>query len=535
MGLKHYFAKQELLSVIIHCIIIFAVYCGLLFTVSGSMNGSYYDKVHINYEQKNDDLEITESFYINVGTTYNVLYRSFVENACLSNNCDMFIESVECEDGTPYFSSSYYPINPQTGDKISVPSSISDKFESNEVGCFKTNKYYSGSQEILVVKYKVPMSHVEFNKNIHYFMSNDHFSIKKLTINDINGNNHFYEKIPSDVQIKINVYDGYTKEYNYLFYVSLVVGILLSLIPFFVWRFFGQEKSFTVPQYLHFVPNKNMEPWQVDAMLNSRLTKNGFASILLNLYVKDVVRFENKLNFFTKKIIVYVKNNESNLTIKEEKLVSFFKSHMISNDGQFTKCELNLSDYSVGSFIQRYMMDGIIGKFIRSVMNQSGFYFALGISGVCFVGVFLSAMLSPVPEYFFVPLIGTTFVNIFVCIVLPSSIYSRFKNDNYKLYLEWLSFKNMLDDYASINKYLKEDYNQWKEWLVYGTALGSTKNLLKSMKELKILSAKDFESINTIHHSSIIFATTAVSSSSSSSGGSVGGGGGFGGGGGGGR
>jgi len=37
-----------------------------------------------------------------------------------------------------------------------------------------------------------------------------------------------------------------------------------------------------------------------------------------------------------------------------------------------------------------------------------------------------------------------------------------------------------------IQKYIPEDISIWKDWLIYGTALGVGKNVVKSMDQLKI-------------------------------------------------
>jgi uncharacterized membrane protein len=120
---------------------------------------------------------------------------------------------------------------------------------------------------------------------------------------------------------------------------------------------------------------------------------------------------------------------------------------------------------------------------------------------------------------------------------IPNSVFGRFKDDNYRRYQEWLAFKKMLEDYAQIKQYLKEDYQMWKEWLLYATALGSAEKLLASMKELGILSAAQYEEMNGFHRVSMAYALTSFQTAHprGSGGGGIGGGGGFGGGGGGGR
>jgi uncharacterized membrane protein len=98
--------------------------------------------------------------------------------------------------------------------------------------------------------------------------------------------------------------------------------------------------------------------------------------------------------------------------------------------------------------------------------------------------------------------------------------------------LEWDAFSAFLSDFAMIQRYAPQDMNMWKEWLIYGTALGVGENVAAALADLNIAIPEAVA----IHSMSTSFSHAYSSSSprSSSSGGSGGGGGGFGGGGGGG-
>ena len=103
----------------------------------------------------------------------------------------------------------------------------------------------------------------------------------------------------------------------------------------------------------------------------------------------------------------------------------------------------------------------------------------------------------------------------------------------------------MLSDLAMIKKYQSEDISVWKDWLVYGAALGVADNVIKAMKELniKIPEIEPESSYYLVHHipstytmlnRSIVSLEAKEKASNISSGGGDGGfgvGGGFGGGG----
>ncbi len=113
----------------------------------------------------------------------------------------------------------------------------------------------------------------------------------------------------------------------------------------------------------------------------------------------------------------------------------------------------------------------------------------------------------------------------------PSTLLGQWKKDYYKEKLEWDSFRTFLGDYAMIRKYSADDLNMWKEWLIYGTALGVGDTVEKAMMDLNIA----IPEAAAIHNIGISFvdALTASMPDSSDSGGGFGFGGGGGGGGGG--
>jgi uncharacterized membrane protein len=128
-----------------------------------------------------------------------------------------------------------------------------------------------------------------------------------------------------------------------------------------------------------------------------------------------------------------------------------------------------------------------------------------------------------------------------VLILTPKSIFGRWKDDYYKEKLEWEAFRNFLSDFAMIKKYSPEDISIWKEWLIYGTALGVGDKVVEAMKSLNIDIpevdiAPDVYITYNLMYSSIYDSYTAITEKSSGNfGGGIGGGfgvgGGFGGGG----
>lgn len=113
----------------------------------------------------------------------------------------------------------------------------------------------------------------------------------------------------------------------------------------------------------------------------------------------------------------------------------------------------------------------------------------------------------------------------------PSTLLGQWKGDYYKEKLEWDSFRTFLGDYAMIRKYSAADLNMWKEWLIYGTALGVGDTVERAMMDLNI-AIPEAAAIHNIGISFVDALTTSMPDSSDSGGwfGFGGGGGGGGGG-----
>jgi len=124
----------------------------------------------------------------------------------------------------------------------------------------------------------------------------------------------------------------------------------------------------------------------------------------------------------------------------------------------------------------------------------------------------------------------------------PSSLFGKWKRDYYKEKQEWDAFRTFLSDFAAIQKYAPADISMWKEWLVYGTALGVGKKVAEAMKRMrvKVPAAEEADAVIFMpRHFGYMFRATAPPTTSAGGAGGFGGGfgagGGFGGGGGGAR
>jgi uncharacterized membrane protein len=335
-------------------------------------------------------------------------------------------------------------------------------------------------------------------------------------------------------------------------YVALALVLGFPIVVVCIYNRYGKEKDFVVPEFLSFVPKKR-KPWIVNLVFNGDafvFDENGFYATLLDLqrrgfieiepyeekgrlrsrrelrikilklggddkYERTVLEFLRRFSkgrvFDTRRLRAIVKKD----SVVAEEVASWLDTVMKYRDPHLSK-----------DFVDR------TGKKIFGRITLLAF-----IAGI--VGVFLVLpILNLHPTAISNPILFFTLsAQAFACYLAPSQLFGRWKDDFYKEKLEWEAFKRFLSDLAMIKKYAPEDISIWKEWLVYGTALGVGERVVEAMKSLniKIPESTTFYGFTTFHG----IRTSAVKASSSGVGGFGGGGfgagGGFGGGGAGGR
>jgi len=290
MGFRDYLGKNELFAVSLMALLIAVVLSVILF-MSDAILSTHYDSISVGYNVKGSYVSINEELSLSVAGRYHVLYRSFSARICLGldgNNCNIIIDSVSCGSGKPYFSKDRgHPVNPSTGKEYDLSSFIKGKVRENEVGCILESGYM-GKKEKIKISYRVLYSYVKSNRFNHYFFTNSHPFINYMKIRTLSGKTVTTDSIPKDKRVSININNGKVSTIQVNMTLVWIVFLLICALPFIIWKFLGTEKAFVVPEYLHTIPDRTMKYWQVDVLTNGtgKLSKNGLAAMLFNLYIK---------------------------------------------------------------------------------------------------------------------------------------------------------------------------------------------------------------------------------------------------------
>ncbi len=340
----------------------------------------------------------------------------------------------------------------------------------------------------------------------------------------------------------------------------LALRALVLLFPLALALFYfklGKEKQFTVPKVLSYVPHKR-KPWLVNMVFRGDafdFDEDGFYATLLDLHELGVIEIDSKASLKIKllKDVDAAEAAGNGYDDYERNVLSFLKEHSVRGtfDPAAFEAEVDhLSSSRSRSSEQKALHDrmdellrtgdrGAASAFVSGrslrVFGGSGPGYLLRIAFyITFFAIFLGGL-----SFLANPVVATIFILLAQAAVpamAPSALFGRWKEDYYKEKLEWDAFRNFLSDFAMIKKYAPEDLGMWKEWLIYGTALGVGDKVREAMDDMNVsIPLALAESGMRIHFAHAYSASAPKSSGSGGGGGGFGGGGGSGGGGGGAR
>lgn len=372
----------------------------------------------------------------------------------------------------------------------------------------------------------------------------------------------FVARLDNIEEKTVNANSPYSNNYfllSGLKYILIAVVLGFPLILYFIYIRYGTEKEFTVPEYLSFVPSKK-KPWLVNMLFKRDafdFDEDGFFATLLDLHKRDFLKIEPSTEI--KQIIKVSKNNKRNVKVRllkkpedtddryEKSLLSLLNNW--SKDGffdteYFIKAVKSMKNKESEIRKLKSQMDFLTCKAIPMlakdyvVRGGKRITVLLAVSILLVIVFFLlRSSKYPVFEENIIYSAIIALQSAFILIFTRSTLFGRWKGEYYKEKLEWDSFRNFLSDMAMIKKYAPEDIVIWKDWLIYGTALGVGEKVVEAMNAMNVnIPEVDFAPhVYTSFHSSSATVTSTYSAATGGSGGGFGGGGGSGGGGAGGR
>lgn len=548
---------------LITSIVYIAVLSGESFTIYNKFN-FYKSQLVIN------GTDIKETLNFQTDQPYHSLFRTFQSTITTKDNSyiknSISVDSVKCQSGDPYFKiNNVCYQNPDFKNPVSCPAYT----ENNEYGCtfgdyygFDQGQDYQISSEftlnpenLIEINGKYYVKFIAYGRDAHIslIMNNNLF---------ISGNAVYTNSYPSDKYVIIYIpytgdiigyniqkqtdfeYDTPTnKKPNQLIFILLVIGIMLAhLLPailfFLSWFFFGKElKEEDVPDQLSQNPT-DRKAWEVAAFFNppfGKIDKDFFSTMLLDFYRRKIIDLKLVKGFLKQDLMIKI-NDKSNKTLDNiEKqfldILSTLKDLCSKKnmDGDYFNLNKSGNSYVAAFSLRMKYMDfqKALDKESKNYLENKGIiFFIISMIVLGFIsfplmiyGLFVLCILS----IFIISIIAST-----------TSLLIRYKSDFYVEYQEWQSFKKWLKGSPAMRKTGSKGVILWDKYLVYATALGVSKQVLKELKKQGLIDDRSYNFYSGVYIASSSFAT---SSGGGGHGGGFGGagGGGVGGGGGGGR
>lgn len=493
---------------------------------------------------------VQETLFYQADQDHHTLFRNFQSSLSLKQDNvsnSIVIENVECEKGTPYFDTANNCYNNNSLN----PADCLPFTEFNEYGCTFGDVYGFLQDGIYKIgaDYEInPENLFKINNNYYIkFIAYSEDRHKNLVLGEnlvINEGTVANSRYFHDEQVIIYIpYNGDTSKFNILDQNSFefdnklprhLFFLFLSFVPgiffFIIWHFFGKEDyEEDVPDRLSMYPNKR-KAWEVAAFFNppfGSASPNIISTLMADFYYRKIV----DIKIIEKKI--YIKINDSkkeldNIESRFMKMLEFFQKNSKKEGGYF------LLEASGLEFKDQFSVSGLYRDLSSGISKLTSKY--LSSKGILLI---LPLFFASLITFSFSALIGAFifFAGIFILIISSkSTILTKFKDKNYAEYQKWQAFKKFLSS-SSLNLHGYQGTVVWGEFLVYATALGTAKKVLKEMKVQGIITEEQYNTFVVMSSPAILSSMTGGFSGTSGGGGSFGGagGGGVGGGGGGGR
>ena len=494
---------------------------------------------------------VTEKLTYNTDKDYHTLYRNFETPISGYNPYSDYISisGVNCSSGSAYARSN-------TGIMQFLQNGISTQFtENNEYGCtfgdnygFKKNNDYwiSSTYELhpttlLEIKGKTYINFIAYSKDNHKTLiknKNFHINGDAVTQDIVFSNQHFIVYIPYTAKgteqiIKLNDFK-FPSTNGYLFFL-IFLSLLPAILVFIIWYFLGRENfNEDIPELMSYYP-KDRKPWEVTAFFIppfGQLNQHFVPTMLMDFYNRKIIdiKTENKDTY------VKILKTPDNLDVIETKFMDFLSTLKISSKKSKEYFSLKIS-YGLKENIIDNMTKGVaISKIFTDIQAEikkiSKKYFDL--NGM-YIVIPLLMLLGWISLVFYQNLIFFYVICIFtVSLFMKSTLFMRYKKEYYKEYQHWQAFKKYISSLDFVKVMPPEGVVIWEKYLVYATALGVEKKILKILKDNNLINQNQYNNYSAIYITSGYYSSYAGSASGGGFGG-AGGGGGMGGGGGGGR
>jgi uncharacterized membrane protein len=551
IGLQPEFYIVLIISVILLLGGVAAVYLGI------------QDKFNFNYSNIIvNGTHIQEELHFNPDKAYHTLFRNFASLVYWKDSPDIFpnsvaIENIQCSVGNAYirdYSGMCY--NPAGS------SNCYSYTENNEYGCaFGDDLGFSKGEEYIInSEYELhPENLFKINNNYYIkfvaYSSENHIRLDEKNL-VVQGNVIKNKKYFSDQNVILYIpYIGDKTSFNIIELKNFefdsnskhiwkeILFVFFSFFPgiffFILWFILGREISYEeVPSELSTFPNKR-KFWEVAAYFNPpflKVGKNFFSTTLLNFYNKKIIDIKEK----NKEIYIKLNKFQGDEIEKEVyDILENIKANLKSNrdkdivDGEYFNLKKAMNDNPSLAVYKRFT------NLQDKIKNEGKTYIKENSSKMIIISSLFVILIFAIAGFMSSILISLYILTFLIMVILPftGAIFSKYNGEYYIEYQKWKAFKSYLKNSFSIKTATHKTIVIWNEYLIYATALGVPKRVIKELRNYNIINENQMNIYNGIIIGNAFGFSNGGAGGSSFGGGGFGGagGGGVGGGGGGGR
>jgi hypothetical protein len=509
--------------------------------------------------------KVTEVLYFKTDKQYHTLFRNFYSSAEKYDISSIMaqgvreaiaVQDISCTAGTPYLRTVFGRCYQPYGSSL-VESQCQGYTENNEIGCTFGNVYgfNKGEEHKLRSTFYVQAPTLfkirdTYYIKFHAYSKDKHHLLIRGSSLIIHNEDVLSKKVylPSQEVILYTPYSGDISSSRVVLlakpeydssYLSILFYLLIAFAPaiffFLVWVFCGRERTeIDLPDSLSYWPDTKRKGWEVASYFHPPfgvMDNEFFAATILDLHRRKIVSLKSKDGESWIKL-------PSNTELKdadgiEKEVISVLRElkEYLSDDYKDAQGYCNLKKLVAKSHKKRIKIleiQKLIKTASKVYLDYKGQYFSYILLPLLYfafaaiqMGFYNSMVWFVILFYFFIQYT-----------VNKTAILVKFKGDFYREYQHWQAFRKYLKAFPSMKESPHEAVVLWEQYLVYATALGVSKQVLKKLRDLGVINEDNYHMFYGVHVSSSSF-STAAGTSGGGVGGGVGGGGAGGGGGGG--
>ena len=307
------------------------------------------------------------------------------------------------------------------------------------------------------------------------------------------------DKIMHNLEESVNGRDFW----NTSFIILGLLSLISPIVAIFIYFKFGREPKVDYDGIYEREPPTNDPPAMVNALIDNSgeigtPNMKGFEATILNLINKKVIELETRSDPNTNLKELYLKlhrDRTQDLAIHENTVIDilemFSDSHDIVNLSSLnddlsyeSNAKLFMEEYK--EWQQDVKHEYFDSKQLETYFNNKGSSLMkiMGLIGLILgIIIFLLGLFTNLRNGVFAIGGGIALaVFSFIVMMLPEDIFGQWTEKGRVFYLKWKNFKKFLKDNSLINEHPPESIVVWKQYLIYGAALGVADNVYKSMK-----------------------------------------------------